>query len=150
MPIDSGSEAWTASDREGSTTAAHGLELGAHRFYTFHLRKKCTRSVTFALCTHRVQKRAYWIALMIYLRFKKKNRSIRPLIVEISSPKEPRSLQKEEISDMKVDIDGCAQIQNSIWSLPDGSNRSQTVRKWLQIIFLGFSCCGDSHNSKNS
>ena len=40
--------------------------------------------------------------------------------------------------------------QNSIWSLPDGPSRSQTVRKWLQIIFLGFSCCGGSHNSKNS
>ena len=51
---------------------------------------------------------------------------------------------------MKVDIDGSAKIQNSIWSLPDGSNRSQAVRKWLQIIFLGFSCCGGSHNSKNS
>ena len=84
------------------------------------------------------------------LAVKKKSRSIRPLVIEISSSKEAHSLQKEEISDMKVDIDGSAKIQNSIWSLPDGSNRSQTVRKWLQINFLGFPCCGGSHNSKNS
>ena len=84
------------------------------------------------------------------LAVKKKSKSIRPLVIEISSSKEAHSLQKEEISDMKVDIDGCAKIKNSIWSLPDGSNRSQTVRKWLQIFFLGFPCCGGSHNSKNS
>ena len=102
------------------------------------------------VCTQGVQKRAYWTALMIYLRFKKKSKSIRPLVIEISRSKVPRSLQKVEITDMKVDSDGCAKIQNPIWCLPGGSNRFQTVRTWLQIIFLGFPCCGGSHNSKNS
>ena len=60
---------------------------GNPQIHTFHLGKKCHGPVTFVLCMWGVQKRAYWIALMIYLWCKKKSRSIRPLVIEISSPK---------------------------------------------------------------
>ena len=36
------------------------------------------------------------------MRFKKEIKTIRPLIIEISSSKVPRSLQKEEISDTRT------------------------------------------------
>ena len=47
------------SEAMAASGALHGLELGAHRVYTFFLPLFCADSVTFVPCTQEAQKQAY-------------------------------------------------------------------------------------------